>query len=56
MKRSPISQALIEVQKASDKASQALPEYEALRKAKAAKTARRVVEALRYRNGLQTPS
>ena len=35
MKRSSISQALIEAQKAFDKASQALPEYEALQKARA---------------------
>jgi hypothetical protein len=36
MKRSPISQALIEAQKAFDKASQALPEYAPMQTAKAA--------------------
>lgn len=41
MKRSPITQALIEAQRAFDKASQALPEYAALRKAKAAHEQRR---------------
>ena len=36
MKRSPVSQALAKAQRAFDKASQALPEYDALQKARAA--------------------
>jgi hypothetical protein len=49
MKRSPISQAQIKAQKAFDKASRALPEYEALQKAEAAHGPRQtsLVEAQR---------
>jgi hypothetical protein len=58
VKRSPISQALITAQKAFDKASQALPEYEALQKAKAAweRLSASVIEARRFLRRIQALS